>query len=191
MAVRVTTNERLVREAFRRLGDRQARAAIARATQRAGQGARVEAGKEIRGEITLKAGAVRSAITVSRASPSRPVVEVNVSGKGVPLGRYSVRQTKTGVSVQVKRGNARKIIKGAFVATMRSGHRGVWWRQKTASGIAKRLPIEELYTTTVAQALDEAIRIRRVFSTATTRFVRELSREIRFRTARARGRRAA
>lgn len=182
MAIRATTNERLVRDAFRRLGDRQARAAIARATNRAGTSARSEASREIRKEVALKAATVRDAIKVSKASPSRPRVDLRISGRPIPLSRYPVRQTKAGVSVQVKRSSGRKVVSGAFIATMRSGHRGVFWRRLGASGKpVGRLPIRELFSTTVAQALDETGKVGRVLSTATRRFATELAREIRFR----------
>jgi hypothetical protein len=63
---------------------------------------------------------------------------IDVSGEPVPLVAYPHRQTKKGVSVEVNRGK-RTLLKGAFVATMRSGHKGVFRREGKA-----RLPIEEL-----------------------------------------------
>ena len=56
----------------------------------------------------------------------------------MPLVAYPYRQTKQGVSVEVNRGK-RTLLKGAFVATMKSGHVGIFRRQGKT-----RLPIEEL-----------------------------------------------
>jgi hypothetical protein len=63
---------------------------------------------------------------------------VRVSGEPVPLVAYPHRQTKQGVTVEVNRGK-RTLVKGSFVATMQSGHEGIFRRRGKA-----RLPIEEL-----------------------------------------------
>jgi hypothetical protein len=49
-------------------------------------------------------------------------------GKPVPLINYGARQTKTGVTFQVLKGGGRALLKHAFIATMGSGHQGVFWR---------------------------------------------------------------
>src|SRR5512139_1372286 len=121
------------------------KSATLRALRKAGATAlrdmRAEASKRVRARKRIKASYVRKALTMRRARGSdlaRLEWAVDVSGDAVPLVAYPARQTKKGVSVEVNRGK-RTLLKGAFVATMRSGHKGVFRREGMA-----RLPIAEL-----------------------------------------------
>lgn len=67
---------------------------------------------------------------------------MRASGKEVPLGKYPARQVKRGVSVQVNKGQ-RRLIEGAFLAKMASGHVGVFkregrWRLPIKHGLSSR-----------------------------------------------------
>ncbi len=119
--------------------------ALKRALRKAGATAlrdmRSEASKRIRARKRIKTRYISRALTMRRATGSDIAAmswALNVSGEPVPLVAYPHRQTKKGVSVEVNRGK-RTLIKGSFVATMKSGHAGVFRRQGKA-----RLPIEEL-----------------------------------------------
>lgn len=94
---------------------------------------------------------------------------MRVSGEPIPVSSFPVRQTKRGVSVAINTGK-RTLIKSAFIATMRSGHRGVFLR--ALSGVhgpvtkkqAKRghvfrvgrLPIEEAFTTRISDVFNDS-----------------------------------
>jgi hypothetical protein len=119
--------------------------ALKRALRKSGATAlrdmRSEASKRIRARKRIKSSYISRSLTLSRPRGS----DINgmkwsvlVSGEPVPLIAYPARQTKKGVSVEVNRGK-RTLVKGAFIATMKSGHRGVFRRRGKA-----RLPIEEL-----------------------------------------------
>lgn len=119
--------------------------ATLRALRKAGATAlrdmRSEATKRIRKRKRIKTKFIREALTLARPKGSdiaSMAWALNVSGEPVPLVAYPHRQTGKGVSVEVNRGK-RTLIKGAFVATMKSGHEGVFRRRGKA-----RLPIEEL-----------------------------------------------
>lgn len=119
--------------------------AVVRALRKAGSTAlrdmRSEAVKRIRKRKAIRPRFISRAITLRRAKGSDIAAlewAVNLSGDPVPLTAYPHRQTAKGVSVEVNRGK-RTLIKGSFVATMRSGHEGVFRRR--AKG---RLPIDEL-----------------------------------------------
>jgi hypothetical protein len=119
--------------------------ALKRALRKAGATAlrdmRAEASKRIRQRKRIKSSYIRDAITMRRPNGGDIASmewAIDVSGKPVPLIAYPNRQTRKGVSVEVNRGK-RTLIKGAFLATMRSGHKGVFRRRGRA-----RLPIEEL-----------------------------------------------
>lgn len=119
--------------------------AVVRTLRKAGSTAlrdmRSEAVKRIRTRKRIKSSYISRAISLKRASGSDIAAmqwSVNVSGEPVPLVAYPHRQTAKGVSVEVNRGK-RTLVKGAFVATMKSGHLGVFRRRGKA-----RLPIDEL-----------------------------------------------
>lgn len=121
------------------------KSALVRALKKAGATAlrdmRAEASKRVRARKRIKASYVRRALTVERPKGSNVAAlawTVKVSGEAVPLVAYPARQTKKGVSVEVNRGK-RTLLKGAFIATLKSGHKGVYRRRGKA-----RLPIEEL-----------------------------------------------
>jgi hypothetical protein len=119
--------------------------ALRRALNKAGATAlrdmRSEASKRIRARKRIKTRYITRALTQRRAKGSDIAGmewAIDVSGEAVPLVAYPHRQTKKGVSVEVNRGK-RTLVKGSFVQTMKSGHKGVFRRRGKA-----RLPIEEL-----------------------------------------------
>jgi hypothetical protein len=121
------------------------RSALKRALRKAGATAlrdmRSEASRRIRARKRIKSKYITRALTLGRPT-GRDIADMswslNVRGEPVPLVAYPHRQTKAGVSVEVNRGK-RTLIAHAFVATMKSGHVGVFRRRGKA-----RLPIDEL-----------------------------------------------
>ncbi len=112
--------------------------------------ARTAMSREIRKEFNLPASTVNDALSIGRAwrgqgfmhweakleSPSR-------RGRAMNLIHFSATQTKSGVSVKIKRAGARKVLAGAFIANK---GRTVFRRVGKA-----RLPIEPLQTIAVPQ----------------------------------------
>jgi len=121
------------------------KAALRRALRKAGATAlrdmKAEASKRIRARKRIKPRYIHRALTLRRARGSDIASmewAVDVSGEPVPLVAYPHRQTKKGVSVEVNKGK-RTLVRGSFVASMKSGHVGVFRRRGEA-----RLPIREL-----------------------------------------------
>ena len=119
--------------------------ALKRALRKAGATAlrdmRGEASKRIRARKRIKSRYITRALTLQRAKGSDIAGmkwSIDFDGQPVPLVAYPHRQTKKGVSVEVNRGK-RTLVAGSFVATMKSGHKGVFRRRGEA-----RLPIDEL-----------------------------------------------
>jgi hypothetical protein len=119
--------------------------ALKRALRKAGATAlrdmRSEANKRIRARKRIKVSYISQALTLRRAKGGDIAGmewAVDVAGDPVPLVAYPHRQTKKGVAVEVNRGK-RTLLAGSFVATMQSGHQGVFRRRGAA-----RLPIDEL-----------------------------------------------
>lgn len=127
--------------------------ATMRALNKIGSQAVVATSREVRAAgYNLKIGEIKRGIKLIRATKSSLKASVVATGRPVPLIQYSARQTAKGVSVSVLRG--RKVIAGAFIATMPSGHKGVFVREDNArakkvgqGGKAKwhALPIRELF----------------------------------------------
>ena len=137
-------------QAFGRKVPKAVKAALRKAGSTALRDMRSEASKRVRKRKRIKAKFVRDAMVLGR--PKGGNVDgwewsVSFTGKAVPLTAYPHRQTRKGVSVEVNRGK-RTLIKGAFLATMASGHKGVFVRK----GI-RRLPIRELLGSRPADAL--------------------------------------
>jgi hypothetical protein len=145
------------------------KAALKRALRKAGATAlrdmRAEASKRIRERKRIRGRYITRALTMRRPKGGDIAGmewAIDVSGEPVPLVAYPHRvvgkrgdiirgaggrfasgsgaasRSRNGVSVEVNRGK-RTLLKGAFVASMRSGHEGVFRREGKA-----RLPIEEL-----------------------------------------------
>lgn len=129
--------------------------ALTRAVSRAGGDAiragRVASSRSVRERKRMKLGRVNAALVLTFPKGAKHVDDLvwqmRASGAPVPVSEYPFRQTKRGVSVAINRGR-RVLISGAFVATMRSGHVGVFRRR----GV-KRLPIDEVFTTRVSDVL--------------------------------------
>lgn len=99
----------------------------------------------------MKLGRVNAALVLTFPKGSKHIDDLvwrmGASGAPVPVSEYPYRQTKRGVSLSINKGR-RVLLAGAFVATMRSGHVGVYRRRGD-----KRLPIDEVFTTRVSDVL--------------------------------------
>ena len=107
----------------------------------------------------LKVGTIKRALKINKANAGKLTATVVASGRPIPLMQYGARQTAKGVSVSVL--NGRKVIQQAFIATMPSGHTGVFIRTgKTHKKVVKNgrvqwsgLPIKELFGPSVPNGL--------------------------------------
>lgn len=139
--------------------------AIVRALNKTAMQARTQAVREVRAVgYNIKASTVRKAITLYRARGDNPVAMLKARGLPIPLIEYGAKQTKSGVSVRVKSG--RKTLRHAFMATMKSGHTGVFERvgkghkrvTKKGRSYMSGLPIKELYGPSIPDSLsNEAV----------------------------------
>ena len=126
-----------------------------RAARMAGSSAlramRAEASRQIRERKAIKVAMLTRALKMEFPSDSgtRYVWTLSASSAPMPVAAYSHRQTRLGVSVEINVGR-RVLIKHAFVARMRSGHVGVFYRLGKA-----RLPIDEAYTTRISDVFKD------------------------------------
>lgn len=133
------------------------------------------------------------------AVPGNPEATITVKGIGFPLIAFQARQTRAGVSVRVK--GRRFVVPHAFIATMRSGHRGVFARgayggksqrkiERTGEVFGryvygrKRLPINELYTLSPPDAVSNPDVVDEIDRRVAEQAAKVLEQEISFATRR-------
>lgn len=150
--------------------------AIVRALNRTVDNVRAEAVRRVRETYTLKAGTVRQQMSVEKAWGGRLSASVVANGRPIPLYEFAARWTPRmqGASFAVKRG-ARKTLADTFIATMKSGHKGVFERQG-----AKRLPIEEKYSIGVPGMFGAKDMQRVLAAVGMQRFSVNLSQQVKF-----------
>ncbi len=106
--------------------------------------------KEI--ELIISRHGQRKARLRAAGSPGVPLYKFKPTPRRVPSTKRTKRGKYTprgGISIAVRKDHARKKIKGAFVAQMRSGHIGVFRREKK-----RKLPIKELFGPSPVKMLD-------------------------------------
>jgi len=101
-----------------------------RAINRVLSGVVTDAVKEIRTVITPTAKVIKATFTTKKASIASSSALVKSTGKPLGLIHYKANATNKGVTVQIKKGNRRTLFQGAVIATMKSGHKGVFSREK-------------------------------------------------------------
>jgi hypothetical protein len=161
--------------------------AITRALNKTAITARAESARSIRDAgYGIKVGSVKGSISIRRATEQELKAVVTATGNPIPLIAYGARQTSKGVSVNVK--NGRKVIAHAFIATMASGHKGVFARTGKAHKKVTRggksywsgLPIKELFGPSIPTAFANAAVQDAVKTAIEQRFPVVLRQELKF-----------
>jgi hypothetical protein len=102
----------------------------------------------IRSKYNVKAGDLNRLIKIQpKATVSSLMAAVKATGEPIPLSLFSPRQVRSGVSVAILKGGKRTQLKGAFLATMGSGHRGVFvraFRSRKQGKPYRQLPIRRV-----------------------------------------------
>lgn len=162
--ISVRSNSSMAAMEFRAAAQDMRDLATVRALNKVAEQAITATAKEMRRVgYGLKAATIKKALRIKRAAPGNLKATIVASGRPIPLVQFSARQTAKGVSVNVL--NGRKVIAGAFIATMPSGHRGVFVREDGGShkkvnkgGKVQwhQLPIRELYGPSVPDGVSNA-----------------------------------
>lgn len=180
MNVTVRVDAEAVRAALSNLSEAVSNRAIIRSLDRAVDAGRTEATRVVRDELNLKLADAREVISVRKAAGSGHfTASIVIVPKPVPLIDYSAHQTKAGVTVKVKRAGGRGLVRSAFIATMKSGHRGVFTRTGKTGIVSKRLPIRELFSTSVRQLFQRESAVKRVTDRASESFLTTAGNQIR------------
>ena len=118
--------------------------AAVNALNRAADQAKTQAKREMVKKYSFRSTDVGNTMIVYKANAGRVEATVMSKGRRTPLLKMGARQTKKGVTVRI--GKERKLIPSAFIATMKSGHKGVFRRLTK-----KSLPIKELWTISIPE----------------------------------------
>ncbi|MDR7869200.1 MAG: phage tail protein [Sporomusaceae bacterium] len=129
--------------------------AAAAALNRAAEHAKTASMRKVRETYTIKTAKIDARLQVQRASTASLFASVRDVGRPIVLSYFNIRPNQPPgkrigklVYAQVRR-DAGGTIKKVFVARMKSGHVGVWWR---ANG-NKSLPIKQLHAPSLPQML--------------------------------------
>lgn len=162
-------------------------------------GVRTDAVSEIRKEITPKAKIVRDTFKLQKANYVNLSASVKSTGWPLPLINYLARPVKRGVTFQVRQAASRSLLPGAFIATMNSGHKGVFWRKHRDThhaGIVKRkvrygslpvryrLPIRQRYGPAVPSVMESEQVMEPILRKAGDRLSGEIEHQLDFEMSR-------
>jgi hypothetical protein len=103
--------------------------ALCRAINKSLTGAKTDSAKEIYQVLNLTQKRIKENMQVKRATYSNLNAKLWSTGESIPLIDYGASGVKSGgITVKIKKNQSKKSIRGAFVARMKSGHLGVFWR---------------------------------------------------------------
>lgn len=154
MAITLHFDTSSMERAIRRLRSRVPRLEV-RALNRSATSGRATLARHVSQDTGLNVSDVKDFITIEKATVDRKVAVVRASAKRVPLIKFRAsgpepsRGRGRGVSARVQ--GDRKRYPHAFIATMKSGHRGVFERKgrsRSRKGMpwgSPGLPIRQLF----------------------------------------------
>jgi hypothetical protein len=188
----VSLNEVAIKDfkQFLLLQKKEASKILSQAINKTLPGVRTDAVQEIYDVLALTKTAIRKYMKIKKYSKPTDLKGVfDVTSKPIPLINYQATQTKKGVSVRVLRGGSKSLIKHAFIATMPSGHKGVFWRESKQRGqiwpsgqkrivptvstlplVKYRLGIRELFGMRATDVLDHGTHMEVVLAKAGNRY---------------------
>lgn len=140
---------------------------------------RTRATRDISDEYTLIQRIIRENLRFSNVDRSR--LEFTISGLPTPIGlyRFRARQTKKGVTFQIRKQGGRKLMKSAFRNTASSIGPNVFQRKRLAGGgRAGRLPIEKVSGPSVSNMLKKKERLRRLSDFASKNMAQNAARRL-------------
>lgn len=184
----VATDVRRLRVRLAEANDAICNKAVSRALNKLATEIIAQSAREIRAAgYGFKIKDIKSKFKARKATPQRRQIVLRCFHKAVPLIEFGARQVAAGVSVKVK--GSRKVVRGAFIAKMPSGHVGVFKRDNSAlhkrvlkggRSIWSALPINQLYGPSPAVAFANATVINVIERFVKDRYPVLLEHELKF-----------
>lgn len=110
--------------------------------------------KRLAKELRLTQKEIRAVTSIRKANYQKLSGSVHVTKNAIPLMQFKPKQTRAGVTVSVRRGKPRELLRGTFIATMKNGHVDVFERERLGGGKrAGRLKIKKRFGPTPAGIL--------------------------------------
>lgn len=166
---------------LKKLGNKTDRV-LADSTNRALQGMRTDGTKLIVSDSGIVRKRVFSAFKIIKSGPNSPTGRVDIFGR--PIGLVNFKHTpknqmtgKTKGGVRVKLGQKTVIFKHAFVAEMRSGHVGIFERQRGIKTRTGREKLQELFGPSIPQFAGRQHITQTVQKNATARFLKRFEQQ--------------
>lgn len=144
----------------------------ARAINRTAITTRKKASQVIRETLNVKAAKIKNRLRIHKATAVNLSGDIQSRYKPLRVSDFNgIRQTKKGVTVRMRKDKPRKVFKGAFIATVRSGHRGAFiragngtrWTKGRPRTSSPNLPIKELLgpndQTVFGENLDDLVKL--------------------------------
>ncbi len=141
--------------------------------------------KLVQGKYTITRS-IKKYFNIYRATTNKQVARIAFNPRReykVSLVQYQVRQTRTGVKTEVIRGKS-ETLRHAFIATMPSGHKGVFQRtgQKKIATRGRykgrmRETIKELYGPSLPKVFGNSILVEKLQKFIGEKIVQQLNRE--------------
>lgn len=135
---------------------------ISRAINRTSITARAQIARRIAEKVTARVSDIKKKISRTKATYRHWVSTLSISAKRIPLKSFKPRQIAKGVTYKIEKTSGRKLVMSAFLATMRSGHTGVFKRKSDS-----RLPIIELHGPSLGQVFEGTSSIVRAVQRST------------------------
>lgn len=151
--------------------------AAASALNRTADAVRSSAVKSISADIGVKQKAVRDAVRIQKARQGTLEARVVATGARIPIIDLKARETKKGITWAFR--GARRLIPHSFIATMRSGHKGVFKRRGRT-----RLSIDELFGPSIPLVFSRKRILESLKQIASDRMLKELKSALKFFGAR-------
>lgn len=152
MSLQITADLTKFARQIRALGE-NAPLAAARALNRTIASVQTAAVRDVATDMGITQASVRKGMAIEKATRATLRATLTVTGRRLPLSAFNAKGPEPSrgrgrVTYRIGRG-ARTTVPGAFFATMRSGHRGVFRRIGTSSRRSNKswgpnLPIREL-----------------------------------------------
>ena len=101
--------------------------------------ARAEMAREIARRMKMRIGKVKEKTDLFKATYSNWRASIKLSSRRIPLIQQQARQTKVGVRYWQAKTQTRTVIQSAFIATMPSGHKGVFARATIVKGLYRQM----------------------------------------------------
>lgn len=89
--------------------------AVTRSLNRAANSAVTVGSKKIRTIYNIKAGDIKKAVNIKKATVGNTQAVLNITGGQIPFKYFGAKQTQKGVTLKIKKTEPRKLIKSAFI----------------------------------------------------------------------------